>query len=181
MKNQFKFALILVAVLVFGFTAQAQSQGSSASSNPVTVNLKLGDVISIENSAGSYVDINFQTAEDYINGNFAEVPNSLKVTSTKAFDIKVKADGAEFTGADATIPVDVLTIEALDGGTMGGTKNAIELSTDDKVLVEGAELGSELSLDIKYIIPAAKSSSPDILGKPAGTYTQTVTYTATAL
>jgi len=30
-------------------------------------------------------------------------------------------------------------------------------------------------------IPTAKSSSSDILGKPAGTYTLTVTHTATAL
>ncbi|MCG2417937.1 peptidoglycan-binding protein LysM, partial [Aequorivita sp. F47161] len=36
-------------------------------------------------------------------------------------------------------------------------------------------------LELDYLIPAAKSSSSDILGKPAGTYTQTVTYTATAL
>ncbi|MCX8525528.1 peptidoglycan-binding protein LysM, partial [Chryseobacterium formosus] len=41
--------------------------------------------------------------------------------------------------------------------------------------------GSALTLNLDYMIPAAKSSSSDILGKPAGTYTQTVTYTATAL
>lgn len=76
----------------------------------------------------------------------------------------------------------MLTIKAATAaGTMGGTKNAVVLSATDQTLVTNAPLGSALTLNLDYTIPAAKSSSADILGKPAGTYTQTVTYTATAL
>ncbi|SHE48158.1 hypothetical protein SAMN05444408_101575 [Chryseobacterium takakiae] len=80
------------------------------------------------------------------------------------------------------IPVDVLTIKAATAsGTMGGTKSAVVLSATDQTLVANAPLGSALTLNLDYTIPAAQSSSSKILGKPAGTYTQTVTYTATAL
>lgn len=80
------------------------------------------------------------------------------------------------------IPVNVMTIKAAAASaTMGGTKNAVVLSVADQTLVANAPLGSTLTLNLDYTIPAAKSSSSDILGKPAGTYTQTVTYTATAL
>ena len=103
------------------------------------------------------------------------------VTSTKNFDVKVKADGANFSFGSNTIPVDVLTIKAATGGTIAGTQNTVVLSTTDQVLIANAPLGSALTLNLDYTIPAAKSSSSDILGKPAGTYTQNVTYTATAL
>ena len=62
-----------------------------------------------------------------------------------------------------------------------GKSTPIILSTTDQVLVGSAALGLKLQLDLDYIIPKAKSSSTDILGKPAGSYTQTVTYTASAL
>ena len=64
--------------------------------------------------------------------------------------------------------------------TMGGTKNSLQVSsTQDQKLVDNAPLGSAQSLNITYSIPAAESSSNKILGKPAGTYTQNITYTAT--
>jgi len=150
-----------------------------------TVNINLSDVISIDNGSvaiGGLVEFNYVTAADYNNGLGAvTVPNSLIVTSTKNFDVKVKAVGANFTNGTNNIPVNVLTIKAATGGSMAGTKNSIVLSTTDQVLIGNAPLGSALTLNLDYEIPAAKSSSADILGKPAGTYTQTVTYTATAL
>ncbi|MBD3907124.1 peptidoglycan-binding protein LysM, partial [Chryseobacterium sp. C-2] len=93
-----------------------------------------------------------------------------------------KAGGANFMNGTNLIPVNVLTIKAATAaGTMGGTKSAVVLSATDQTLVANAPLGSALTLNLDYTIPASKSSSSDILGKPAGTYTQTVTYTATAL
>ena len=63
---------------------------------------------------------------------------------------------------------------------MSGTSSDVVLSTTDQMLISGADLGSQVVLELDYNIPATKSSSSDILGKPAGTYTQMVTYTATA-
>ena len=121
------------------------------------------------------------TATDYNTTKKVNVPTSLKVTSTKSFNVTVKAATANFSDGTNLIPVDVMTIQGATGGTMGGSRPSIILSTTDQVLIGAAPLGSALTLNLDYTIPAAESSSAKILGKPAGTYTQSVTYTATAI
>jgi len=180
MKKQLIIATLALGAIVFG-TNSAQAQSAKTA-----VNIILSDVISIDGgvAVGGAVDFNYVTAEDYNTSKTALVPKSLIVTSTKNFDVKVKADGGFFVGGKSFsdyIPVNVLTIQAATGGSMAGTQNTIVLSTDDQVLIGNAPLGSALTLDLDYTIPAAESSSSKILGKPAGTYTQNVTYTATAL
>ncbi|KUJ52153.1 hypothetical protein, partial [Chryseobacterium sp. JAH] len=135
---------------------------------------------------GNTVDFNYATAADYNSDQTITKANSLKITSTKNFNVKVKAGGGSFVNGTNLIPVNVLTIKAAAAaGSMGGTKTPVVLSETDQTLVSNAPLGSALTLNLDYTIPASKSasksSSSDILGKPAGTYTQTVTYTATAL
>ena len=179
MKKQIIIATLALGAIVFG-TNNVQAQDPTATT---AVNIILNDVISIDSGSianGGVVDFNYATAEDYNSTKTATVASSLIVTSTKNFDVKVKAEGPNFTNGSNVIPVDVLTIKAATGGTMAGTQNTIVLSTADQVLIANAPLGSALTLDLDYTIPEAKSSSVDILGKPAGTYTQNVTYTATA-
>ncbi|WP_026451264.1 hypothetical protein [Aequorivita capsosiphonis] len=178
MKKQLIIATLALGAIVFG-TNNVQAQTATTA-----VNIILSDVISIDAGSvanGGSVAFNYVTAEDYNTDTTVNVPTSLKVTSTKNFDVKVKADGANFTDGTNNIPVNVLTIKAATGGTMAGTQNNVVLSTTDQILIGNAPLGSALTLDLDYEIPAAKSSSADILGKPVGTYTQNVTYTATAL
>lgn len=178
MKNKFILAALALGAFVFGIN-NAQAQTASTA-----VNLILSDVISIDAGSiatGGQVDFNFTHVNHYHDGLTAIVPNSLIVTSTKNFNIHVKAEGESFTDGTNNIPVNVLIIKAATTGSMGGTPRPITLSTDDQLLIGNAPLGSALTLDLDYTIPAAKSSSPDILGKPAGTYTAQVTYTATAL
>ncbi|EGV44533.1 peptidoglycan-binding protein LysM [Bizionia argentinensis JUB59] len=178
MKKQIIIATLALGAFVIG-TNNIQAQTATT-----TVNITLNDVISIDAGSiaiGGAVDFNYITAEDYNTSKTAIVPTSLIVTSTKNFDVKVKADGANFTNGSNNIPVNVLIIKAATGGSMAGTQNSIVLSDSDQVLIANAPLGSALTLNLDYTIPATKSSSSDILGKPAGTYTQTVTYTATAL
>lgn len=180
MKKQIIIATLALGAIVFG-TNNAQAQNHTATT---TVNITLADVISIDTGSKAIdgvVNFNYATAEDYNTVQTVNKPTSLIVTSTKNFDVKVKANGANFANGSNNIPVDVLTVKAAAGGTMAGTQNTIVLSTSDQVLIGNAPLGSALTLDLDYEIPAAKSSSADILGKPAGTYTQTVTYTASAL
>ncbi|WP_026812566.1 hypothetical protein [Arenibacter certesii] len=180
MKKQIITATLALGAILLG-TNNVKAQNHTATT---TVNIILSDVISIDAGSvanGGIVDFNYVTAADYNSTKTVNVPESLIVTSTKNFDVKVKADGASFTDGTNNIPVNVLNIKAATGGSMAGTQNTIELSTTDQVLIGNAPLGSALTLDLDYEILAAKSSSADILGKPAGTYTQTVTYTATAL
>ena len=180
MKKQLIIATLALGAIVFG-TANLQAQTATT-----TVNIKLSDVISIDAgsvAAGGLVDFNYTSANDYNTDTEVEQNHALVVTSTKNFDIKVKALGENFTNGSSIIPVNVLYIkgEGNSDKPMGGTMNNVNLSATDQVLVSNAPLGSALILNLKYKIPADKSSSADILGKPAGTYTQKVKYTATAL
>ena len=181
MKKLIVITALTIGAMILG-TNNVQAQNTTATT---TVNITLNDVISIDagsTAIGNTVDFNYATAADYNSDQTITKANSLKVTSTKNFNVKVKAGGANFMNGTNLIPVNVLTIKAAAAaGTMGGTKTAVVLSATDQTLVTNAPLGSALTLNLDYTIPAAKSSSSDILGKPAGTYTQTVTYTATAL
>ena len=115
------------------------------------------------------------------------------------FSVKL-ANAQEASTSLNIILADVLSIDpgsAANGGSVGfnyqtvedynseqtatGTSTPVVLSTSDQILVAGASYGSQLELDLDYIIPQSASSSEDILGKPAGNYSQTVIYTATAL
>ena len=179
-KQILRSALTFGAIILGINTVHAQNTTATT-----TVNITLSDVISIDTGStaiGNNVDFVYTTAADYNSDQTVTKANSLKVTSTKNFNVKVKAGGSNFVSGSNSIPVNVLTIKAAaSAGTMGGTKTAVVLSTVDQNLVTNAPLGSALTLNLDYLIPASKSSSADILGKPAGTYTQTVTYTATAL
>ncbi|MDN6289716.1 MAG: hypothetical protein L0J63_05425 [Tetragenococcus koreensis] len=144
----------------------------------------MADVISIEPGSaanGGSVDFHYENQSDYNSEKTNTVPNSLIITFSKPFDLKVKANGKNFENGTNFIPVNVLTIKRNESSQITGTSAPIILSTQDQVLVSGADRGSKLNLDLDYIIPQTKSSSTDMLGKPAGTYTQEVTYTATAL
>lgn len=155
-----------------------------AQKTTTTINLVLADVISIDPGSAANdgrVDFHYENVNDYNSEKTATVPNSLIITFTKPFDLKVRANGENFQSGSNFIPVNVLTIKGNERSKITGTSSAIVLSTQDQVLVSGADRGGKLNLDLDYIIPQAKSSSADILGKPAGTYTQKITYTATAL
>ncbi|GGW30230.1 hypothetical protein [Arenibacter certesii] len=176
MKNQLVVASLAFSAMVLG-TRYAHGQETA----PTTANINLADVISID--AGSVAkdgEVNFyyNTAEDYQTTQIITIANSLIVTSAKEFDIKVRSGGKDFENGENTIPVKVLTITA-KGGSMEGNKESIKIGQSDKKLVRKAPYGSKLTLDLDYEIDG-KDASKDILGKPSGTYTQTVTYTASA-
>lgn len=182
MKKQFIISALVFVAAIFG----AQNAMAQSPTTTTEIQIILADVIAIENdskAAGGQVDFTYNSVDDYNSTKTANVPNSLIVTSTKSFDINVKANGEHFENGQETIPVNVVTIIPVEGGTttMEGTFTPVVLSTSNQKLITGASLGSKLVVDLEYEIPEVKSSSPDILGKTAGTYTQTVTYTATAL
>lgn len=177
-KRRINIAACVLALLIFG-TNQLQAQNATT-----IINLVLADVISIEPGSaanGGSVDFNYENVNDYNSEKTTTIPNSLIITFSKPFDLKVKANGENFESGTNMIPVDVMTIRRNAASKITGNSNPIVLSAQDQLLISGAGHGSQLNLDLDYIIPQARSSSSDILGKPSGNYTQTVTYTATAL
>ncbi|MEM0518018.1 MULTISPECIES: peptidoglycan-binding protein LysM [Aequorivita] len=169
---------IVITFFFFGNSSMLAQQATT------TINLVLADVLSIEPGSvadGGTVDFLYENVNDYNSEKTATINNSLIITFSKPFDLKVKANGATFENGSHHIPVDVLTIRKNESSQLTGSSAPVVLSTQDQVLISGADQGSKLNLDLDYIIPQARSTSSDILGKPAGIYSQKVTYTLTAI
>lgn len=178
MKKQIIIAALTVGAFIFGVSG-AQAQATVGT----TTNINLSDVISIDPGSianQGIVDFNYTTAADYNAAKNVTVDNSLIVTSSKIFSVKVKAMGQNFSFGQNHIPINVMKIKAVAGGTMTGVYNEITLSTANQTLVTDAAFGAQKSLSIDYSISAAKAQTV-LLGKPMGTYKQRVTYTATVL
>lgn len=175
---------IIIATLALGaFVVGTNNVNAQVSDEATTVvNIILADVISID-TPGTEITFTYPTAASYNADQTHSMADNLTVTSTRNFGITVRANAENFVNGAFEIPVNVLTIMPVAGGTkpMGGTQTDVNLTELDQPLVSAALLGSEVTLNVDYFIPLAKSSSSDILGKESGTYTQTVTYTATTL
>lgn len=176
---------IVITALSLGTIALGTDQVLAQNSEQVSksVNIILSDVIAMDiGSAASEgtVDFNYGSTKDYNSSKNVTVPNSLVIISSKNFDVKVKSEGSHFISGANVIPVDILQVKAIPGGSLVGTLNEVTLSTTDQVLVSNASFGAKRSLNIDYSISAEKASTI-LLGKPQGTYTQKITYTATAL
>ncbi|MCD1116560.1 peptidoglycan-binding protein LysM [Chryseobacterium turcicum] len=178
-KPIFITALSLAAIALGTDLVLAQNSGQVSKS----VNIILADVIAMDigslASEGS-IDFNYGSTADYNSSKNVTVPNSLVIISSKNFDVKVKSEGTHFVSGTNVIPVDILQVKAIPGGSLAGTLNEVTLSPTDQVLVSNASLGTKQSLNIDYSISAEKASKV-LLGKPQGTYRQKITYTATAL
>ena len=183
MKKQIVIAALALGAFVFGTTTAQAQTGTNSNSVSTNVNIILSDVISIDEgsiASEGVVDFNYVTTTDYNTAKNVTKANSLVITSSKNFDVKVKAEGKNFISGTNSIPVNVLQVKAVTGGTIVGTMKEITLSDEDQILVSNATLGARKSLSIDYSISAEKAQTV-LLGKPAGTYKTKVTYTATAL
>lgn len=172
-------ALSFAAILLLNTSVKAQTA-------EVTINL--ADVVSIDPSqgAGNDGDITFdyEDAADYNETKTVSKAGHLIVTSSKNFDVTVTPSAEFFTGGDGDVPLSVLTVKVANVATIGGTPanaNGTELTGIAAIdLIDGVTLGSERSIDIDYIIPAAKAQDV-LLGKKEAAYTATVTYTVSSL
>lgn len=186
MKKQIGFISIHLGSFILGIT-NVQAQNATSSSldfKPAhtIVNILLSDIISIdEGSAASQgiVDFSYVTTTDYNSAKNVMVPNSLIITSSKTFDVKVKADAENFISGSNFIPVDVILIKALSNGNVVGNLKEVTLSTADQILLDSEPFGAQKTIDINYSISANKAATV-LLGTAPGIYTQKVTYTATA-
>lgn len=180
MKKQIFITALSLGAITIG-TNRVLAQNSEKVST--SVNIILADVIAMDIGTGASegaVDFNYGSTKDYNSSKNVTVPNSLVIISSKNFDVKVKSEGTHFVSGADVIPVDILQVKAIPGGSLVGTLNEVTLSTTDQVLVSNASLGTKQSLNIAYSI-SSENASKVLLGKPQGTYTQKITYTATAL
>ncbi|WP_255462872.1 hypothetical protein [Flavobacterium sp. GP15] len=81
------------------------------------------------------------TSADYNAAKNVIVANSLIVTSSKIFDVKVKSGGTNFSEGTNKIPVNVSKIQAVIEMSMVGILNTITLSTTHQKLITNATSG----------------------------------------
>jgi hypothetical protein len=165
-------SLVLGAgLLCAGMAAQAQTTGTT------TMHVKINDVLSIAVNHPN-VTLTFSNPNDYINGRDTTLTSHLTVTSNQAFDVNVKSGSANLTASSNTIAASVVKVEVASSSTgLGTAATAQSLAATDITLIDEAPGQANRSVDMRYYIPAATSSSSAILGKPAGDYTATLTYT----
>lgn len=179
MKKLLSIAIVTIIVSFIANDSNAQ-QSTTASTN---VKIVLTDFITAENAAQSSagtvpgsasVEFNYPDAASYKADKTMTVAGHLKLTATKGFEVKVKAAGTDFENGSNKIPVSVLDITPTVPGD-GGTASNVTLSNADQTILSGAKSGMK-TIDVTYKIPASKAQL-HILGKPQGTYQQTVIYT----
>lgn len=123
----------------------------------------------------STVSLTFNNVTDYKNGISVDMPSHVSVSKTTPMDVYVKASGSTLLQGANSIPASVITIQ----GTASQTGiTPVQLSATAQKIYSSALPIVNSSLSIQYAISAA--NTPQVLSKPAGTYTTTITYSFTA-
>ena len=117
---------------------------------------------------------NINTVNIYKNGLTTAMP-AIVLSSTVPYNVSVKASGNFTSATSATIPAGTITVEGTSAET--GVSSII-LSNASQTLISGAAPVIDRNLMLQYRISAAQAAN--LLGKTAGLYQNTITFTCTA-
>jgi len=172
-----------IVALIFSTAALAQT-GTTATQ---TAKLQLTNAIEISftatgNSTGSTVNLNFNTVNDYANG-MESADQQIRVRSNRQFDISIQASNDYFSYTGTTSPApqmklkDVLDMMITTNNTGGQINSGYHKyqfvdGDKDKRILNNCDNGANQTFSVKY------RATPGF-DYPAGTYTTTITYTAT--
>lgn len=162
-----KISLIILAIVaICAGKSFAQSTGSATLSTTIA-----NVLVMTYTSAPAFV---FDDETDYTSGMTVNEPAAITVTSNRPFDVSVQASAANLTkllSADV-IAVSNFTVNA--SGDDGNAVNALALSSSAQTIVDEAPAATLKAIDLSY----ATSGGSAFLGKETGSYTVTLTYTA---
>lgn len=166
--------LLLLALLLTGLAGGRSSAQTTSSANP-TLSAVLTDVISLTASVTS-VQLRFQNANDYNSGVTTTATNQLNVTSNKAYTLQVRASGDLSNGGATPITIPVSSV-GLTANWATGTSGAVTgLSTTAQTINATAAATQSQNISMTYSVSGANAAN---FLRPAGTYTTTLTFTAT--
>jgi hypothetical protein len=181
MKTNELFKVAVCALLFTGIhNVQAQSAVEDESAE-VSVSIELtADVISIDIPNVEDVEFVYSTPADYTTVKKVTLTDHFKVTSNRPYDVSVVAKSvfSKPNQNSVAVPLNVVNVKVAETTTVTATLKTVALDTSPSaatVLVEGAPAAINQSFDIEYSIPDATT----LLNKDIGTYTTTITYTAT--
>lgn len=159
----------------------AQGSGStvtapSALTLPTTnLQLTVAKISELVIPASTVVNMNFNSASTYQKGLSAALSNPVTLSSTVPYQVTVRA-GGNFSSGTTTIPAGVVIVEAAPSET--STVTPVVLSTSPQLLVNGTTAVIDRTLNLQFRIPATQTAN--LLGKPAGTYANTVIFSLVA-
>ena len=168
------FRWLLPALLLLSLANSQTSAQTTSSVNP-TLSAVLTDVISLTASVTS-VQLQFLTASHYNAGVTTTATNQLNVTSNKAYTLQVRASGDLSNGQATPVTIPVSSVGLTANWAAGGTGNVASISTTAQTLSSSAAATQSQNISMTYSVSSANAVN---FLKPAGTYTTTLTFTAT--
>lgn len=125
------------------------------------------------------INFNIDTPIEFINFSEQTSNNQLTITSTGNFTLQARSSSSNFTGPNTTLlPASSVSIGVPVATSGLGTVNARQnISTTAITLLPSVPLGLDKSIPILYRF----TPGTFLLNKKAGSYSNTITYTATQL
>ncbi len=165
----------IAAIMVTAYSSKAQTTAN------VTLNCVLSNISSITiGSSFQTTTLTYATANDYNNGVTVNQTGALTAVSNQAYSVTVYASQDLKNGSNSIPVADVTITPSFTGTNSAITCSAKALATGSgnavKVIASTAGTVSQ-AYNLQY--STANASPSDFLGKPAGTYTSTLTYTIT--
>lgn len=147
-------------------------------SKPFKVIYKVADMMELSvDEANPGVSLAFDKVEKYRDGTGVQASDQLRASATVPFDITVRANG-DFISGNSTIPVSVLSIGQHPQIGHSVIIPVAALSTIDQKIVSNGQPVIDGKYSLNYTI--APEQARKLLGKKAGTYRTTLTYTITS-
>lgn len=164
------YTLPLTYTLAKNTAAYGTSLTATAASNLQVVVPRLFEFI----VPSAEIVLNVNSINTYREG-ITVVSAPFMISSTVPYNVTVSASGDFINGSGVTIPASTVTVEGISTETGVST---VALSSSAQNLIAGASPIIDRNLQLQYRIPAGKTTN--LLGKTAGTYQSTITYTFTA-
>lgn len=121
------------------------------------------------------INLDFNTALDYVNGVSVDIPTHLRVSKTTPYNLTVRSTSSAFNSLDNNIPLSVLRI----GPSVAQTDmNTVTLSGTAQPLIDNANPVIDRSFGVRFSIPASQAEK--LLGKPSGNYSADIIFSIVA-
>jgi hypothetical protein len=175
-RNLLKLLVAFLGITGMAFNAKAQSTAN------VTLDVVINNVTSLTiQGADQTATLTYSTQSDFANGVTTTQPAAMTAVSNQPYSVTVYASGNLLNGASNTIPVDDVTVTPTPSTTDASATClavAIPVSAGSALPIIHSSAGTTTqNFDLAYTTAGAPIT--DFLGKPAGTYTTTLTYTIT--
>lgn len=163
----------LPLVYTIAKTSAAYPPTLAAATMNTSVQLTIPKILELTIPATT-VSLNFTTAAAYRLGLTAVASNPITLSSTVPYSVTVTGNG-NFTSGSNTIPIGVMIVEGAAGQT--GVVS-LPLTNASQSLISAANPVIDRAVNLQFRIPSAQT--PNLLNKPAGTYSTSITFTIVA-